>query len=133
MITVRITADAWSVGETIYHRVFCSGTFNRIVKIDVSEKCEKFFLFGVLKRDAEAVRGAWYFGATVTIAWIVGAAGLSLAWLLLVLAIAGTIVKTRFTRLLHTSVQHELARLRRRRALYMDETAEWLSLLVNRW
>lgn len=72
-------------------------------------------------------------GVALTIAWIVGAAGLSLAWLVLVLAVAGTIVKGRLSRLLQTALHHDLARLRRRRALYKDETAEWLSLLVNRW
>lgn len=67
------------------------------------------------------------------IAWIIGAVGLSLAWLVLVLALAATIIKARISRLLKSTVQRELARLRRRRALYKDETAEWLSLLLNRW
>ncbi|KAK2576841.1 hypothetical protein KPH14_005474 [Odynerus spinipes] len=85
------------------------------------------------QRDAEAIRGALYLGVALTIAWIIGAAGLSLAWLVLVLALVGTIVKARISRLLQTALHHELARLRRRRALYKDETAEWLSLLLNRW
>ncbi|XP_051166323.1 uncharacterized protein LOC127284735 isoform X5 [Leptopilina boulardi] len=94
------------------------------------------FAFAVTQktqRDAEIVRGSFYLGVALTIAWIVGAAGLSLAWLVLVLAVAGTIVKGRLSRLLQTALHHDLARLRRRRALYKDETAEWLSLLVNRW
>ena len=72
-------------------------------------------------------------GVTVTVAWFVGVAGLSLAWLMLVLAFAGTVTKTRISRLLHTALQQELARLRRRRALYKDETAEWISILINKW
>ncbi|XP_048513229.1 tricalbin-1-like isoform X3 [Athalia rosae] len=85
------------------------------------------------QREVEAVRGVLYLGIALSIAWIVGAAGLSLAWLVLILALVGTIFKTRLSRLLQTALQHELARLRRRRALYKDETAEWLSLLINRW
>ncbi|XP_015584742.1 uncharacterized protein LOC107262744 isoform X2 [Cephus cinctus] len=85
------------------------------------------------ERDTEAVRGALYLGLVLTIAWMVGATGLSLAWLVLVLALVGTIVKARLSRLLETALQHEVSRLRRRRALYKDETAEWLSLLLNRW
>ncbi|XP_025268455.1 uncharacterized protein LOC105254043 isoform X4 [Camponotus floridanus] len=85
------------------------------------------------QRDAEAIRTALYLGVALAITWIIGAAGLSLAWLVLVLALAATIVKARVSRLLQTELQHELARLRRRRALYKDETAEWLSLLLNKW
>ncbi|XP_046627251.1 tricalbin-1-like isoform X1 [Neodiprion virginianus] len=85
------------------------------------------------ERDAEAVRGALYLGVALLVAWVVGAAGLSLAWLVLVLALVGTIFRARLSRLLQTALQHELSRLRRRRALYKDETAEWLSLLINRW
>lgn len=86
-----------------------------------------------LQRDAEAIRTALYLGVALAITWIIGAAGLSLAWLILVLALATTVVKARVSRLLQTELQHELARLRRRRALYKDETAEWLSLLINKW
>ncbi|XP_047349802.1 uncharacterized protein LOC124949179 isoform X2 [Vespa velutina] len=85
------------------------------------------------QRDAEAIRGALYVGLALTIAWIIGAAGLSLAWLVLILALVGTIMKARISRLLQMGLQHELSRLRKRRALYKDETAEWLSLLFNRW
>ncbi|XP_046821749.1 tricalbin-1-like isoform X2 [Vespa crabro] len=85
------------------------------------------------QRDAEAIRGALYVGLALTIAWIIGAAGLSLAWLVLILALVGTIMKARISRLLQMGLQHELSRLRKRRALYKDETAEWLSLLINRW
>lgn len=67
------------------------------------------------------------------IAWVIGAADLSIAWLMLVLALASTILKTRMSRFLESTVQHELARLRRKRTLYKDETAEWLSLLLNKW
>ncbi|XP_066593483.1 uncharacterized protein [Prorops nasuta] len=96
---------------------------------------EEFALAFSLKtqRDAEATRGAMLLGAALAVAWIIGAVGLSVAWLVLLLALAGTIVRTRMCRLLQTSLQHELSRLRRRRALYKDETAEWLSLLLNRW
>lgn len=86
-----------------------------------------------LQRDAEAIRTALYLGVALAITWIIGAAGLSLAWLVLVLALTTTVVKARVSRLLQTELQHELARLRRRRALYKDETAEWLSLLLNKW
>lgn len=86
-----------------------------------------------MQRDAEAIRGALYLGMALIIAWIIGTVGLSLAWLVLVLALAATIIKARISRLLESTVQRELARLRRRRALYKDETAEWLSLLLNRW
>ncbi|XP_011687218.1 PREDICTED: uncharacterized protein LOC105449622 isoform X1 [Wasmannia auropunctata] len=85
------------------------------------------------QRDAEAIRTALYLGVALAITWIIGAAGLSLAWLVLVLALATTVVKARVSRLLQTELHHELARLRRRRALYKDETAEWLSLLLNKW
>nr|XP_050852356.1 uncharacterized protein LOC127064819 isoform X3 [Vespula vulgaris] len=85
------------------------------------------------QRDAEVKRGALYLGLALTIAWIIGAAGLSLAWLVLVLALVGTIMKARISRLLQTALQHKLSSLRRRRALYKDETAEWLSLLFNKW
>jgi len=86
-----------------------------------------------LQRDAEAIRTALYLGVALAITWVIGAAGLSLAWLVLVLALTTTVVKARVSRLLQTELQHELARLRRRRALYKDETAEWLSLLLNKW
>ncbi|KAK9299933.1 hypothetical protein QLX08_007168 [Tetragonisca angustula] len=85
------------------------------------------------QRDAEAIRSALYLGFALTIAWIIGAAGLSLAWLVLVLALTATIFKTRISRLLDSTVHRELARLRRKRALYKDETAEWLTLLLNKW
>ncbi|EZA57907.1 hypothetical protein X777_01009 [Ooceraea biroi] len=85
------------------------------------------------QRDAEAIRTALYLGVALAITWIIGAAGLSLAWLVLILVLAATVVKARVSRLLQTELQHELARLRRRRALYKDETAEWLSLLLNKW
>lgn len=85
------------------------------------------------QRDAEAIRGALYLSVALAIAWIIGAAGLSLAWLVLVLALAGTIFKARISRLLQSTLQQELARLRRRKTLYKDETAEWLSLLLNKW
>ncbi|KAG7206474.1 hypothetical protein KM043_003819 [Ampulex compressa] len=85
------------------------------------------------QRDAEAIRSALYLGVALTVTWVIGVAGLSLAWLVLVLALAGTVLKARISRLLHTCLQRELARLRRRRALYKDETAEWLSLLINKW
>lgn len=87
----------------------------------------------LLQRDAEAIRSALYLGFALTIAWIIGAAGLSLAWLVLVLALTATIFKTRISRLLDSTVHRELARLRRKRALYKDETAEWLTLLLNKW
>lgn len=86
-----------------------------------------------MQRDAEAIRTALYLGVALAITWIIGATGLSLAWLVLVLVLAATVVKARVSRLLQTELQHELARLRRRRALYKDETAEWLSLLLNKW
>ncbi|XP_076236391.1 uncharacterized protein LOC143180510 [Calliopsis andreniformis] len=85
------------------------------------------------QRDAEAIRGALYLSVALAIAWIIGAAGLSLAWLVLVLALAGTIFKARISRLLQSTLQQELGRLRRRKTLYKDETAEWLSLLLNKW
>ncbi|XP_071647824.1 uncharacterized protein [Temnothorax longispinosus] len=85
------------------------------------------------QRDAEAIRTALYLGVALAITWMIGAAGLSLAWLVLILALATTVVKARYSRLLQTELHHELARLRRRRALYKDETAEWLSLLLNKW
>ncbi|KAL7288878.1 hypothetical protein TKK_0016848 [Trichogramma kaykai] len=94
------------------------------------------FTFATLQkslRDGEALKGAMYLGLSVMVAWVVGAAGLSLAWLMLVLALAGTIVKSRMSRFMQQTLQQELARLRRRRALYKDETAEWLSLLINKW
>ncbi|XP_076387531.1 uncharacterized protein LOC100880539 isoform X3 [Megachile rotundata] len=85
------------------------------------------------QRDAEAIRGTLYLGIAFVITWIIGATGLSLAWLILVLALVGTILKVRISRLLESVLQQELARFRRRRALYKDETAEWLSLLLNKW
>ncbi|KOX69793.1 Tricalbin-1, partial [Melipona quadrifasciata] len=85
------------------------------------------------QRDAEAIRSALYLSFALTIAWLIGAAGLSLAWLVLVLALTATIFKTRISRLLDSTVRRELARLRRKRALYKDETAEWLTLLLNKW
>ncbi|XP_017880570.1 uncharacterized protein LOC108625242 isoform X2 [Ceratina calcarata] len=85
------------------------------------------------QRDAEAVRSALYLSGTLTVAWIIGAAGLSLAWLVLVLALAATILRARLSRLLESTIQRELSKLRRKRALYKDETAQWLSLLLNKW
>ncbi|XP_060817891.1 uncharacterized protein LOC132908177 isoform X1 [Bombus pascuorum] len=85
------------------------------------------------QRDVEAIRAALYLGVAFAIAWVIGAADLSIAWLMLVLALASTILKTRMSRFLESTVQHELARLRRKRTLYKDETAEWLSLLLNKW
>ncbi|XP_076749904.1 uncharacterized protein LOC143422843 isoform X2 [Xylocopa sonorina] len=85
------------------------------------------------QRDAEAIRGTLYFGVALTVAWIIGTADLSAAWLVLLLALSVTIIKARISRVLETTHQRELARLRRKRALYKDETAEWLSLLINKW
>ncbi|CAK9818685.1 TCB1 [Anthophora plagiata] len=92
--------------------------------LDVTRKTQK---------DAEAIHDALYLSAAFAIAWIIGAAGLSLAWLLIILTLAVPILKARRSRFLQSSLQHELARLRRRKALYKDETAEWLSLLLNKW
>lgn len=85
------------------------------------------------QRDAETVYGTVYLGLALVFAWMIGASGLSFAWLVLLMALVETIIKTRLSRLLQASIQHHLSRLRRRRALYKDETAEWLSLLLNKW
>ena len=108
-------------------------TKHNFTSIDVTFSIRIENSIRLLQRDAEAIRSALYLGFALTIAWIIGAAGLSLAWLVLVLALTATIFKTRISRLLDSTVHRELARLRRKRALYKDETAEWLTLLLNKW
>ncbi|XP_063216806.1 extended synaptotagmin-2-like [Bacillus rossius redtenbacheri] len=65
--------------------------------------------------------------------WLLGAAGLSVAWMLLLLVLLVSLWKAHAARLLGAAVRGEEARVRRRRALRPDETAEWLNFLVNRW
>ncbi|XP_014211162.1 uncharacterized protein LOC106641296 [Copidosoma floridanum] len=105
-------------------------------KMTPDDPADEEFVFGAAQktlRNAEALRGALLLGLIVTCGWFIGLTGFSPAWLVLLLFLAGTVTKTRITRLLQHVLQQELARLRRRRALYKDETAEWLSLLINKW
>ncbi|XP_068082073.1 uncharacterized protein [Anabrus simplex] len=65
--------------------------------------------------------------------WVLAAVGLSPAWLLLLGAVMGTIWKSNISQLIEDAVRHEMLRVRQRRALIRDESAEWLNFLINRW
>nr|CAD7414156.1 unnamed protein product [Timema poppensis] len=70
---------------------------------------------------------------SLVLSWLLGAAGLSLAWLLLLLVLVVALWRAHFSRLLDAAIHCERLRVRRRRALSIDETAEWVNFLVNRW
>ncbi|KAJ8876232.1 hypothetical protein PR048_024142 [Dryococelus australis] len=69
----------------------------------------------------------------VLVSWLLGAAGLSVAWMLLLLVVLVSTWRAHMARLLDAAGRCESTRLRRRRAVGRDETAEWFNLLLNRW
>jgi Ca2+-dependent lipid-binding protein len=71
--------------------------------------------------------------ASVVCSWLLGATGMSLAWLLLLLALVAAVWKANLIKLVESAVNYETLRVRRKRALSQDETAEWFNFLLNRW
>jgi Ca2+-dependent lipid-binding protein len=86
-----------------------------------------------LQRDAQLSWTLTFVAVSVVCSWLLGATGLSLAWLLLLLALVAAVWKASLVRLVEAAVNYETLRVRRKRALTQDETAEWFNFLLNRW
>lgn len=86
-----------------------------------------------LQRDTQLSWMLIFVAVSVVCSWIVGTTGLSLAWLLLLLALVVAVWKTSLMRLVEAAVNYETLRVRRKRALSHNETAEWFNFLLNRW
>jgi Ca2+-dependent lipid-binding protein len=86
-----------------------------------------------LQRDAQLNWTLLFVAVSVVCSWLLGATGLSLAWLLLLLALVAAVWKTSLVRLVEAAISYETLRVRRKRALSQDETAEWFNFLLNRW
>jgi len=86
-----------------------------------------------LQRDAQLSWTLIFVAASVVCSWVLGTTGLSLAWLLLLLALVAAVWKASLVRLVEAAVSYETLRVRRKRALSQDETAEWFNFLLNRW
>jgi hypothetical protein len=86
-----------------------------------------------LQRDAQLSWTLIFVAVSVVCSWLLGTTGLSLAWLLLLLALVAAVWKTSLVRLVEAAVHYETLRVRRKRALSQDETAEWFNFLLNRW
>ncbi|XP_049816516.1 uncharacterized protein LOC126263432 [Schistocerca nitens] len=86
-----------------------------------------------LLRDAQLYRLGVALGAALAASWVLGAAGASVAWLVLLLAAAGAVWRQSVCSLLEAAAAFEALRVRRRRALAAGETAEWLNVAINRW
>ncbi|XP_049764744.1 uncharacterized protein LOC126094274 [Schistocerca cancellata] len=84
-------------------------------------------------RDAQLYRLGVALGAALAASWVLGAAGASVAWLVLLLAAAGAVWRQSVCSLLEAAAAFEALRVRRRRALAAGETAEWLNVAINRW
>ncbi|XP_023711501.1 uncharacterized protein LOC111866609, partial [Cryptotermes secundus] len=84
------------------------------------------------QRDAQLNWMLTFVAVSVACSWLLGALGLSLAWLLLLLALVAAVWKTNLVRLVEAAVSYETLRVRRKRALSQDETAEWFNFLLNR-
>ena len=74
-----------------------------------------------------------FVSVSVVCSWLLGYTGLSLAWLLLLLALVAAVWKASLVTLVDSAISYETLRVRRRRALSQDETAEWFNFLFNRW
>ncbi|XP_069673106.1 uncharacterized protein [Periplaneta americana] len=85
------------------------------------------------QRDAQLSWTLIFVAASVVCSWLLGTTGLSMAWLLLLLALVAAVWKASLVRLVEAAINYETLRVRRRRALSQDETAEWFNFLVNRW
>jgi Ca2+-dependent lipid-binding protein len=86
-----------------------------------------------LQRNAQLNWTLVFVAVSVICSWLLGATGLSLAWLLLLLALVAAVWKTSLVRLVEAAISYETLRVRRKRALSQDETAEWFNFLLNRW
>ena len=86
-----------------------------------------------LQRDAQLSWTLIFVAVCVVCSWMLGTTGLSLAWLLLLLGLVVAVWKTSLVRLVEAAVNYETLRVRRKRALSRDETAEWFNFLLNRW
>ncbi|XP_059473484.1 uncharacterized protein LOC132195473 isoform X2 [Neocloeon triangulifer] len=85
------------------------------------------------QRDAQL---GWMFAfvaGSVFASWALGATGVSVAWLLLLLALLAAVWRASLRRLVEGAIRYETLRVARRRALSVDETAEWFNFLLNRW
>ncbi|KAK6639488.1 hypothetical protein RUM43_007761 [Polyplax serrata] len=69
---------------------------------------------------------------TIFCGWIIGACGLSVAWLVLLIAVTIAIWFSNLIHAVESAKNDEIMRVRRRKALCKDETAEWLNFLFNR-
>ncbi|XP_065354006.1 uncharacterized protein LOC135948588 isoform X3 [Cloeon dipterum] len=85
------------------------------------------------QRDAQL---GWMFAfvaGSVFASWALGATGVSVAWLFLLLALLAAVWRASLRRLVEGAIRYETLRVARRRALSVDETAEWFNFLLNRW
>ncbi|XP_071454089.1 uncharacterized protein [Hetaerina americana] len=89
--------------------------------------------------EAEMVQVRWTLAVTLATAfacYLLGAMGASLAWTLLLLVAVGAVTHGRISAYIRCAVCREAQRARRRsRAALcpLDETAEWVNFLFNRW
>ncbi|KAL0269628.1 UNVERIFIED_CONTAM: hypothetical protein PYX00_007297 [Menopon gallinae] len=65
--------------------------------------------------------------------WIIGSIGLSFAWIVILVSTALAIFSSSVSRIIQDARNEEIVKIRRRKALSQDETAEWLNFLFNRW
>ncbi|KAJ9589914.1 hypothetical protein L9F63_016975, partial [Diploptera punctata] len=84
------------------------------------------------QRDAQLSWTLIFVSVSVVCSWLLGTTGLSLAWLLLLLALVAAVWKTSLVRLVEAAVNYETLRVRRKRVLSLDESAEWFNFLLNR-
>lgn len=70
---------------------------------------------------------------TIFCGWIIGASGLSIAWLVLLITVIAAVWSSNLIHVIESVKSEEIMRIRRRKALCKDETAEWLNILFNRW
>nr|XP_006815506.1 PREDICTED: uncharacterized protein LOC102802144 [Saccoglossus kowalevskii] len=69
----------------------------------------------------------------LSLAWLLGVAGYSYAFIVLMLLLLMVVWRTKLVEILQEIIQVETLRVHRRRALRQSETAEWLNFIINRW
>jgi Ca2+-dependent lipid-binding protein len=123
---------SWIVG--IFEHPVASLLAMFVLVVSESWKVQTFRLDVIfLQRDAQLNWMLMFVAVSVVCSWLLGTIGLSLAWLLLLLALVAAVWKTSLVRLVDAAVSYETLRVRRKRALSQDETAEWFNFLLNRW
>uniref|UniRef100_A0A646QE25 Tricalbin-1 n=1 Tax=Hemiscolopendra marginata TaxID=943146 RepID=A0A646QE25_9MYRI len=90
----------------------------------------------LLKKSQRETQFVWsniFLSLTIIGSWILGQAGLSVAWIVLLLGLFYVVWQGKLIRLIEETVVFEKLRIHRRRALQTAETAEWLNFIINRW